>query len=257
MNGKIMAKKITSVTNPTIVEFSKLSTPKVRFLTGLFSVEGEKSLEDILNSYVEIKNIFVTEDYDKIDELPDDKVVIVSEPVMKKLASSDTPPKVLTVAFQQNLDMFDLKDTNRLLLLDGVSDPGNLGTIIRTAVAFGYEGILFANNCCDPYNPKVIRSATGNFFKIPFATVANSFVLKEFRDYQFVMTDLHAGSAHQPEDVPLEDKFILVLGSEAHGISQDILNIPHENVQIYTTDVESLNVATAGAIIMYEFSKRY
>lgn len=253
-----MVKKITSVSNPSIVEFSKLPTNhKVRFLTGLFSVEGEKPLRDILDSYVQIKNIFVTEDYNKTEELPENKVIIVSEAVMKKLSSSDTPPKVLTVAYQQNLDMFDLKDTNRLLLLDGVSDPGNLGTIIRTAVAFGYEGILLANNCVDPYNPKVIRSAAGNFFKIPFANVANSFTLKEFRDYQFVMTNLHTKQAHSPEDVPLEDKFILVLGSEADGISQEILNIPHENVQIYTTGVDSLNVATAAAIIMYEFSKNY
>lgn len=252
-----MVKKITSVTNPTIVEFSKLSSHKTRFLTGLFSVEGEKTLFDILNSYVEVKNIFVLEEYYKIDELPKDKIIIVNDAVMKKLSSSDTPPKVLTVAYQQNMDLFDLKDTNRLLLLDGISDPGNLGTIIRTAVAFGYEGILLANNCVDPYNPKVIRSAAGNFFKIPFAIVPNTFILKEFRDYQFVMTDLHSEDSHLPEDVPLDSKFILVLGSEASGISDDVLKIPHENVKIYTTDVESLNVATAGAIIMYEFSKNY
>ncbi len=252
-----MVKKITSVTNPTIIEFAKLSHPKVRFLTGLFMVEGEKCLKDILNSEVEIRDIFVSEDYDNIAELPEDKVTIASESVMKKLSTSDTPPKVITVAYQINLDMFDLKETNRLLLLDGVADPGNLGTLIRTAVAFGYEGILFTRNCVDPYNPKVIRSAAGNFFKIPFAEIANSFTLKEFRDYQFVMTDLHDDNAHSPEDTPLDKKYILVLGSEANGISREILNIPHENVHIYTTDVESLNVATAGAIIMYEFSKNY
>ena len=252
-----MVKKITSPTNQTIVEFSKLSTSKVRYLTGLFSVEGEKSLKDILDSDVEIINIFVSEDYDKIEDLPQEKLVLASEAVMKKLSSSDTPPKVITVAVQKTLDLFDLKDSNRLLLLDNISDPGNLGTIIRLAVAFGYEGILLYGNCVDPYNAKVIRSAAGNFFKMPIAIVPNDFILKEFRDYEFVMTDLHDVNAYSPEEVPWNDRYILVLGSEANGISQEILNIPHYNTRIYTTDVESLNVATAAAIIMYEFSKKY
>lgn len=252
-----MVKKITSVTNPTIIEFSKLSNSKERFLTGLFSVEGEKSLEDILNSEVEIRDIFVSEDYDKIDSLPQEKVTIASEAVMKKLSASDSAPKVITIAIQRNFDMFDLKELDRLILIDGIADPGNLGTIIRSAVAFGFEGILLNGNCVDPYNPKVIRSAAGNFFKIPIAKVANAFVLKEFRNYMFIATDMHDKDAYQPEEQPLEKKIILVLGSEAIGISREILNIPHENTRVLTHNVESLNVATAASIIMYEFSKRF
>ncbi|MCR5261602.1 MAG: RNA methyltransferase [Candidatus Gastranaerophilales bacterium] len=252
-----MAKTITSTSNPTIVELAKLSNPKIRYSTGLFTVEGEKALEDILNSDTEIKDIFVIEDYDKIDNLPQENLTIASEAVMKKLATSDSVPKIITVAHQKIWDMFDLKEYDRLLLLDGISDPGNMGTLIRSAVAFGFEGILLNGNCVDPYNPKVIRSAAGNFFKIPFAKVANPFILKEFRNYTFIETDLHAIDANQPEHQHLDEKIILVLGSEANGISQDILNIPHENIRIATENVESLNVATAGSIIMYEFSKRF
>ena len=184
-------------------------------------------------------------------------MTVASEAVMKKLSSSDNPPKVITVAYQRNYDLFDFNGMNRLLLLDGISDPGNMGTIIRLAAAFGYDGIFLYGNCVDPYNPKVIRSAAGNFFKVPFATVPNAFALKDFRPYFTVMTDLHEPDTDSPEDIPLEDKFILVFGSEANGISKEILDIPHWNTNIKTQSVESLNVATAAAIIMYEFSKKY
>lgn len=251
-----MIKKITSLSNPAIIEFSKLSNHKVRFLTGLFSVEGEKALEDILNSDVQIRNIFVTEDYLKINNLPQDLVIIVSEPVMKKLASSDSVPKVLTVAYQQGINIEELLEKKRLLLLDGISDPGNLGTIIRSAAAFGFEGILFINNCVDAYNPKVIRSAAGNFFKIPFLSIKNISELKKFSNFQFIMTDLHSDEVFTPEQITHSNKIILTLGSEACGISQEVLNIPHTNVKIDTIGVESLNVASAGTIVMYEFSKK-
>ncbi|MBQ2644867.1 RNA methyltransferase [bacterium] len=251
-----MVKKITAVTNPTVVEYAKLSNSKVRFLTGLFSVEGEKSLEDILNANIEIKDIFVSEEYDKIDKLPQDKVTIATEAIMKKLSSSDTPPKVITVASQRIYDMFDLKGYDKLLLLDGISDPGNMGTIIRSAVAFGFEGILLNGNCVDIYNPKVIRSSAGNFFKIPIARLANPFILKEFYSYQFIATDIHDTNFNSPEEIILWDKIILILGSEANGISEEILQLSHYNTKISTCNVESLNLATAASIIMYEFSKR-
>lgn len=251
-----MVRKITSVSNPTIVEFSKLSTSKVRFLTGLFLVEGEKSLEDILEYEIEIRDIFVSEDYD-FSDLPEDLVTIASEPVMKKLSSSDNPPKVITVAYQRKYDLFDFNGMNRLLLLDGISDPGNMGTIIRLAAGFGYDGIMLYGNCVDPYNPKVIRSAAGNFFKVPFATLSDVNSLKEFSSYCTVMTGLHETESVSPENISLGKQFIFVLGSEANGISKEILDFPHKNTNIPTQSVESLNVATAAAIIMYEFSKKY
>lgn len=251
-----MAKKITSVNNPTILEFSKLSNPKIRFLTGLFSVEGEKPLDDIIQSETAIRDIFVTESYDKIDTLPKDKVTVVTEPVMKKLSSSDTPPKVLTVAFQRSYDISEFVDCSRLLLLDGISDPGNMGTLIRTAVAFGFEGILLHGNCVDIYNQKVIRSAAGNFFKIPVIKVEKADITKNFNEFEFYMTDLHSDKIFDADKLSISSKSVLVLGSEANGISDEILEITHKNVKIPTQNVESLNVATAGAILMYEFSKQ-
>lgn len=251
-----MVKKITSVNNPTIIEFSKLSNTKIRVLTGLFSVEGEKSLDDIIQSETEIRDIFVTEFFDKTDVLPQDKVTIVTEPVMKKLSSSDTLPKVLTVAYQRNYDILEFVDCTKLLLLDGISDPGNMGTLIRTAVAFGFEGILLYGNCVDIYNSKVIRSAAGNFFKIPVIKVEKSDVSKHFDKFDFYMTDLHSDNVFDADKLPKLAKCVLVLGSEANGISEEILDISHKNIKISTENVESLNVATAGAILMYEFSKQ-
>lgn len=253
-----MLKKITSLSNSKIIEYSKLDTKKARCETGLFSAEGEKCLEDILKSDIKIEDIFVTENYDKIDNLPQEKVTIVSDAVMEKLSSSASKPKVLTLAHQKFSCIQDFgKNGKRLLLLDGISDPGNMGTLIRLAVAFKFQGILLVNNCVDLYNPKVIRSAAGNFFKIDFAQVDNISALKKMQGYQYIMADIHDKNYTTPEAVVLNKSFIFVLGSEANGISQEILTIPHLSVKIDMIEtVESLNVATAGAIIMYEFAKK-
>ncbi|MGN0004762.1 MAG: TrmH family RNA methyltransferase [Candidatus Gastranaerophilaceae bacterium] len=251
-----MVKKITSVNNPTIVEFSKLSNSKIRFLTGLFSVEGEKPLKEILESDVEVRDIFVTEDFKDIEFLPEDKITLVTEAVMKKLSSSDTPPKVLTVAYQMNYDVVDFENCGNLLLLDGISDPGNMGTLIRTAVAFGFEGILLHGNCVDLYNQKVIRSSAGNFFKIPLLKVDITDIINLSKNYNFSMTNLHSDNVIDISKLTISPKNVLVLGSEANGISNEILEIPHIDIKVMTKSVESLNVATAGAILMYEFSKQ-
>ncbi len=201
MNGKIMLKKITSVSNSIIVEYSKLTNNKYRNKTNLFIVEGEKPLIDIMESNIAIKNIFAVENFEKINKLPQEKLIIVTDSVMKKLSTSDTAPKILTVAFQKKLSLSEFQQKNKLLLIDKISDPGNLGTIIRSAAAFGFEGIIFVNNCVDPYNPKVIRSAAGNFFKIPFVIIEDTTDIKKITNFQFIMTDLHSEKAYLPENI--------------------------------------------------------
>ena len=250
-----MLKKISSTTNSLIIECAKLSNAKHRKKTGLFAVEGEKALEDIISAKIEIEHIFVSEDFSDICKLPQNKLIVASEPVMKKLATSDSTPKVITVAHQRAENLSDFKNFSKILLSDGISDPGNMGTIIRSASAFGYEGILLTENCVDIYNPKIIRSAAGNFFKIQFANVDFEQLKQNFSDFQFIMTDLHGKKVSAPEEIQLKQKHILVLGSEANGISDNILKIPHENVKIQTKNVESLNVAISASILMYEFSK--
>ena len=253
-----MLNQITSVTNKKIVEYSKLANKKYRQETGLFCVEGEKAYEDIVNSNIKIEQIFVTENYENISRLQENITTIVSESIMKKLSTSDTPPKIFTIAHQNIINFDDMiNGSHRILLLDGISDAGNMGTLIRLAVGFNFDLIILANNCVDVYNPKVLRASTGNFFKIDFAILKNNNDLKKLNNHQFIMTDLYAKSSFSPEEINLKKDFVLVFGSEANGISKEILNFSHDNLKIKTKNVESLNVATAGAIIMYELAKKF
>ncbi len=250
-----MLKTISSTTNSAIIEYSKLSETKFRKKSGLFLVEGEKALDDIISAKIEIKQIFVGENIKLRVKCPPEKVITSTEAVMKKLSTSDSVPKVITIAVQKKENISDFTKFSKIILLDSISDPGNVGTIIRSAVAFGYEGIILSGSCADMYNPKIIRSAAGNFFKIPFATVTPQELSDNFANFQFIMTDLHGDKVAEPDKIQLKDRHILVLGSEAKGISDDILKIPHENVKIPTKNVESLNVAVSASILMYEISK--
>jgi len=140
---------------------------------------------------------------------------------------------------------------DKVLYLDNISDPGNLGTIFRSALAFGYKDIIL-DNTVSMYNEKVISSSQGAIFKL---NIVNGDIssLKKLNQYQIISTEIK-GSILLDEIKP-NPKHILVLGNEAHGIKQEILNISSLRVRIPIQDIESLNVAIAGAICMYALNK--
>ena len=248
-----MADKITSLSNPKISGYSKLKTPKFREESGLFLVEGEKALSDITENNIKIRDIFVSDIKNLPENFPENKVTVVNEAVTKKLSSSVSAPKIITVAEQKKYSVSEFREMNRLILLENISDPGNLGTIIRSAAAFGFQGIILLGNCVDAYNPKVIRSAAGNFFKIP--TINLQKIGDDFDGFNIYTTYLHSDKSTEVKDVVPKSKFILSFGSEACGISENLMKNSSENVVIKTQNVESLNLAISASIIMYEFSK--
>lgn len=246
--------EISSVANPKIVEFSKLSEAKYRNKTGLFSVEGQKVLEDILDNDIKIENVFST--LEKIPGLPENiDVIKVSQPVIKKLCSSSSAPKIVTIAHKREFSPSEIKKYKKILLLDSINDPGNLGTLIRSLVAFGFEALVLYGNCVDEYNPKVLRSCTGNFFKIPIFKISR-LEKAVFGDFTFLTTDLHM-PANDPAALDLPEKFVLALGSEARGLSIDFSKFETKNVLLKTEKVESLNLSVSGSILMYELSKKF
>lgn len=241
------------MSNQKIVEYFKLKNPKYRAESGLFIVEGEKALDDITENNITIRDILITDKLNMSLNIPDDKVTFVNEAILKKLSTSVSAPKVITVAEMVSRNITEFTKLNRLILLEGISDPGNLGTIIRSAVAFGFEGIILSGNCVDLYNPKVIRSAAGNFFKLPIINILN--LGKEFNEFKIYTTYLHSDKSKDIMEITPVKKFILSFGSEASGISGDLMKTSSENIVIKTKNVESLNLATSASIIMYEFSK--
>lgn len=240
---------ITSKVNPRIKELLLLKDPKVRKEKKLFLVEGFHLLEMALAANQ--VSMVITEHV--IDSLPDGmEQLVVHSDIIKKLSSQVTPQGVIAVC---NMVEQELAEDKRILYLDHVSDPGNIGTILRTAVAFGFQNVVFSPNCCSPYNEKVIHASQGAIFCLHILEQQNtSFIMqKKEEGYQCVVTSLY--HAQPFEEVTYREKMILVLGNEAHGVSEEVMSLASERVMIPIQKMESLNVAIAGGILFYEIGR--
>ena len=139
-------------------------------------------------------------------------------------------------------------------MLDNIQDPGNIGTLIRSALAFGFKSIV-AKNSVDFYNDKVIRSSQGALFRVGLFNDDLVEFIRNNDDYRYLATDLNTDNYLENIEV-FEGKIALILGNEGMGVSQEVLNEVSERIKIRIKDVESLNVGVAGSIIMYEIMKR-
>lgn len=243
---------VKTVSNNRIKEIVKLHQKKYRDEQGLFIAEGFKVLEEIVQSNIEIVEIFALKTTD-ISEVKR-PITIVDETTMKKISTTDSVCEILTIAKKKKNDIKSFCKLNKLALLDSISDPGNLGTIIRSAAAFNIDGIILFGNCVDLYSPKVIRSATGNFFKIPIIQIRNKDELIEnFKSHTKIATSLSKENNIKVKDCAKIDKFIIILGSEATGLCDDLTKISDNNIRLeMNKDVESLNLSVSASIIFYE-----
>lgn len=238
-----MIYKIESRQNAKIKDLLRLSNPKFSKEQKLFKIEGFHALEMALESGA-VKSVFVTKQITNIpDKIPQ---YIISKEIMEKISTAKSPQGVIAVC--EYLKCSEIHG-NKVLCLDDVSDPGNLGTLLRTALAFGYTDVVLLKGCSQ-YNEKVLQSTQGAIFKL---NIVNDIDLSELKDYEILSTEIK-GSVDLSE-VKTPEKFILVLGNEAHGVSKNVLNISTKRIRIDITNIESLNVAIAGAIAMYKLSK--
>lgn len=238
-----MIKKIESRQNEKIKDLVKLSNPKFSREKQLFKIEGFHALEMALESGV-VNSIFTTAEIKNVDEkVPQ---YLVSKEVMKKISSSKTPQGVIAVC--NYVKSSNIKG-DKVLCLDNVSDPGNVGTLLRTALAFGYKDVILLGGCSQ-YNEKVLQSTQGAIFKL---NIVNDLDLQNLEDYEILATEIK-GSIELKAITPAK-KHVLILGNEAHGVSKENLSLANKRIRIYIKDIESLNVAIAGAIAMYELTK--
>lgn len=236
-----MIYKIDSRQNQKIKDLVKLSNPKFSKEAKLFKIEGFHALEMAKESGI-LKSVFSTEEIKGL-EVPN---YVVSSSIMESISSAKSPQGVICVC-----EYIKEKEitSNKVLMLDNVSDPGNLGTILRTALAFGYIDVILLGGCSQ-YNEKVLQSTQGAIFKLNIVTKFDEKLAKE---YEIFATEIK-GSVDL-STIDKKSKHILVLGNEAHGVSEKILKIASKRVRIDIKNIESLNVAVAGAIAMYELSK--
>ena len=234
--------EITSTNNEKIKFYQKLKQKKYRDQEKLFLVEDEHLVNEALKKGV-VKEIF-TLDKNKTYDVP---TFYVNEKVMKVLSSQVTSAKVIAVC--NHLKEKEYKDN--IIVLDNIQDPGNLGTIIRSAVAFNFDSIILSENSVDLYNPKVIRASEGMLFNINVIRCdINKFLNNLDESYTKITTDVKNGK--NIKEIKF-NKCAIVIGNEGNGVSSKISNICDEKVYInMSSNCESLNAGVSASILMYE-----
>lgn len=235
---------IESVYNGRVKYWAKLKDKKYQNSEGLFLVEGEHLVEET-SKCGKLKEVIILDGYD----FDYDKKTYVSESVMKKITSLDHVPKIVGVAEKLSTRGID----GDVVCLDGIQDPGNLGTIIRSAVAFGIDTIVLGSGTVSVYNPKVVRATEGLMFHINIIEENIEAVLLELKSegYKVFCTDVLDGV--RLRDADFTTKNVIVMGSEGSGVSDKIKNLCDERLYIEMDEsCESLNVGVATSIILYE-----
>ncbi len=228
---------ITSDTNPKIKLLLKLKQSKYRKSNGLFIVEGSHLVKEakMKERLVEAYSIIEMEGY-----------ITITEDLMKKIASTDTVVKEIGLCrIEENHEL-----SNKILMLDAVQDPGNLGALLRSAKAFGFDTVVLGNGTVDLYNDKVIRSSQGAIFKLNFIHTNLVEFINKLNGYQIYGTDVINGI--ELDNVKKTKKMAIILGNEGNGISVLVNNALKKNIYIPMENTESLNVAIAASIIMYK-----
>lgn len=241
---------ITSVQNTRVKQWMKYHEKKYRDQDKKFIIEGEHLIQEAHQANV-ISEIITVEGYHH--HWDQYSCHYVSKEVMKKLCGSVSGSKIIAVC---NYLTFDKVSKKRYILLDDVQDPGNVGTIIRTAHSFGYTGVILSKGCADIYNGKVIRSTQGALFHIPVIRMDLLNVIDDLKQQGVKVYATSLTDATSLSNTICHDEIALVFGNEGKGVSQNILDICDGKIYIEMQAFESLNVAVAAGICMYYYMSK-
>lgn len=238
----------TSINNDHIKEIKKLNQKKYRDLNNKFIVEGEHLvLEGIKNNLIEEVLILegLTNKYDV-------KTNYVSLNVLKYITELDNPAKIIGICKKKN----DIIQGNHILVLDNIQDPGNLGTIIRSAVAFDIDTIILNKMGVDLYNSKVIRATQGMIFNINIVTSDLKEEIEKLKQKKYKILTTRVDGGKLIGNLEKNDKFAIIIGNEGQGVSKELQDLSDEFIYIKMNQkCESLNAGVATSIILYELSR--
>lgn len=239
---------ITSLNNGYIKEINKLKEKKYRDITSKFLIEGEHLVSEGLKKGL-VHELVVLEGIDlAFDNI---HITYVSKDVMKKLSSMDSYPNVIGVCDKQKEE--DIK--GNVLILDDIQDPGNLGTIIRSSVAFNIDTIILSPKTVDLYNPKVIRSTQGMMFHINIIVSDLEMVINKLKDNNYKIYGTKVDGGVDIRNINNLDKYALIIGNEGNGMSEKVSRLCDEYLYIkMNNNVESLNAGVAASILLYEMA---
>lgn len=240
---------ITSINNEYIKEISKLNEKKYRDKSNKYLIEGLHLVTEALK-YDIIDTIIIREDFNYETNI---KHIVVSNEVMKKLSDNPSIPKIMAVVNKKE----SIISGNKILLLDRLQDPGNLGTIIRSAVAFNFDTIILSNDTVDLYNSKVLRSTQGMLFNINILRQDLSNVINELKNNNYTIYGTKVDNGYDVKEINNTNKFALIIGNEGTGISDNILRECDKYLYIkMNNNCESLNAGVAASILMYEMGNK-
>lgn len=248
--------EIESKNNNLFKEIKKLKEKKYRIKSNKYLIEGLRFVEEAIKSKVSIDSIIFTESFKeknpdlflKINE--NIKLIQMNEALLKQLCSTENPQGIVGVINMQNKE---LKSGELVVLVDKVQDPGNMGTIIRTAHAAGAAGIVMTKGTVDIYNDKTLRSTMGSIFYIPIVEDDSLDFVKSLKKegYKLVVSSLQGKNNFFEEN--LQGKVMIAVGNEGNGVSDKVYDIADIKVKIpMPGEAESLNVAVATSIMIYE-----
>ena len=239
---------IESIDNKKIKEIRKLKEKKYRDSEQLFLVEGEHLVFEAYKNSLLKEVILCDTDIDLNIEK-----IYVSEKVMNSISELPSKSRIIGICYIKE-NKIDLN--NNLLILDGIQDPGNLGSILRSALAFNIKNIILSTDTVDLYNTKVLRSAQGMNFYLNIVRDDLSIIITELKNNNYTIYGTNVVDGMDVKNVKTEEKYAIIMGNEGNGISKEVSRLIDKNIYIKMNDnCESLNVAVSASIILYELDK--
>lgn len=256
-------KEISSKDNKIYKLCKQLQIKKYRDKFGKYLVEGPNLIEEAFKSNADIEAILVRNDYNAYDwgVWPEEKIYQLSQQLFSGLAETKTSQGILAIVKKNEVpkaDFFKGANGRNYVVLDKLQDQGNIGTILRTAAAANYKGVIVIKGSGDVYSSKTIRAAAGAVFRLPILFVDTPMqavgLLKE-QDKTICVTCLE--DAHMYSEVNLKNDIALVIGNEGNGVCEDFLNLADIKIKLpMDNEIESLNAAVAAGILMYEAKRQ-
>lgn len=237
----------SSEDNFKIKELKKLKQKKYRDKTNLYLVEGEHLVKEAYKKGI-LKELIISDSTFSLDV----DTITVTNNIMNSLSDVETPPKIIGVCEKEENNIIG----NKILVLDDIQDPGNLGSIIRSAVAFNIDTVVLGLNSVDLYNSKVLRATQGMNFHINIVKQDLEEVIKTLKQEQYHIYGTKVTNGKDIKTLEKKSKFVIIMGNEGNGIKEHILNMCDEFLYIQVNSkCESLNVGVAASIILYELDR--
>ncbi len=249
-------REISSKDNKIFKLAKELLVKKYRDQHGLYLIEGENLVHEAVKCGQTVETVLIRPDYDKDLFGLEDKTFVIAESLFSQISETETSQGIIAIVEKPKVDLAEFKkgDGSNFLVLDRLQDPGNIGTIIRTADAAGYSLIIAIKGTADCFQSKVVRAATGSLFRVPVVSMASTQELVEFTratGKKLVATAMNADCDYY--DCDLTKDVAIVIGNEGNGISQELIESSDLKISIpMQGNIESLNASVAAGILLYE-----